>query len=68
MDRLAAGAHPRELCDEAGAGLGAFGVLDAVEERVAVAQVELVEEGAGFGVGVECFGEVGGTVAVRLES
>ena len=49
MDALAAGEHGHERLDPPGAGRGPLGVLDAVEDGVAVAAVERLEEGAAAG-------------------
>jgi len=52
--------HFNELLDAFGTSGGAFGGLDAVEDGVAVAAVEGLEEGVGGGVGVKSGLEVVG--------
>ena len=68
VDAFAAREHRHERRDSPGAGRRALGILDAVEDGVAVAAVERVEEGAGGGIAVELAGEVLGHLggALRL--
>ena len=53
MQPLAAGEHLDELLDAPRARLGALGVVDAVQDRVAVVAVELGELGLRARLGVE---------------
>ena len=68
VDLLAALEHGEEFVEAAGAGLGLFGLGEAVGDRVAVGAVEVGEEGRGGGVGVELalevVGDLGGALAL----
>ena len=68
VNRLAAAAHRHELRRSAWRASPALGVLDAVQDRVAVDAVELGEELRGGRVGVERGAQVVGDLAVFGES
>src|SRR4051812_47240793 len=68
VDPLAACEHGHERLDAPGTGRGTLGVLNAVEDGVAVAAVERLEEGTDGRIAVELAGEVVGHLggALRL--
>src|SRR5919199_4738321 len=58
MNAFAAAEHVQVLGKSAGAGFGALGVVEAPDDRVAVARVEFGERRGEAGLGVECLAEV----------
>ena len=53
MDAFSAAEHVHVACDSPLAGPGSFGIVDAPDDRIAVAGVELCERSGCVGVAVE---------------